>query len=71
MQAIAEILGVPQEDRGKLFDWTNKMVGSSDPEYLVSADEAMNVSVEMFTYANALGRGAPRASPPTTSSPRS
>jgi cholest-4-en-3-one 26-monooxygenase len=62
LQAIAEILGVPQEDRGKLFDWSNKMVGSSDPEYLVSPDEAMNVSVEMFTYANALGeekRAAP------------
>jgi cholest-4-en-3-one 26-monooxygenase len=55
LQAIAEILGVPQEDRGKLFDWSNKMVGSSDPEYLVDSDEAMNVSVEMFTYANALG----------------
>lgn len=55
LQAIAEILGVPQEDRGRLFDWSNKMVGSSDPEYLVSPDEAMNVSVEMFTYANALG----------------
>ena len=56
LQAIAEILGVPQEDRGKLFDWTNKMVGSSDPEYLVSVDETMNVSIEMFTYANALGQ---------------
>jgi cholest-4-en-3-one 26-monooxygenase len=55
LQAIAEILGVPQEDRGKLFDWSNKMVGSSDPEYLVSPDETMNVSVEMFTYASALG----------------
>ena len=63
LQAIAEILGVPQEDRGKLFDWTNKMVGSSDPEYLVGPDEAMNVSVEMFTYADALGnerRAMPR-----------
>jgi cholest-4-en-3-one 26-monooxygenase len=56
LQAIAEILGVPQEDRGKLFEWSNKMVGSSDPEYLVSPDEAMNVSVEMFTYANELGQ---------------
>lgn len=63
LQAIAEILGVPQEDRGKLFDWTNKMVGSSDPEYLVGPEEAMNVSVEMFTYADALGnerRAMPR-----------
>jgi len=63
LQAIAEILGVPQEDRGKLFDWTNKMVGSSDPEYLVGPEEAMNVSVEMFSYADALGnerRAMPR-----------
>ena len=36
LQAIAEILGVPQEDRKKLFDWTNAMVGSTDPEYVVS-----------------------------------
>jgi cholest-4-en-3-one 26-monooxygenase len=56
LQAIAEILGVPQEDRGRLFEWSNKLVGSTDPEYLVSPDEAMNVSIEMFTYANALGQ---------------
>jgi cholest-4-en-3-one 26-monooxygenase len=55
LQAIAEILGVPQHDRGKLFDWTNKMVGSSDPEYVVAENEFMTVSTEMFGYANALG----------------
>jgi cholest-4-en-3-one 26-monooxygenase len=63
LQAIAEILGVPQDDRNKLFDWTNKMVGSSDPEYVVPEDEFANVSVEMFTYANSLGqekRDAPK-----------
>src|SRR5699024_267975 len=27
LQAIAELLGVPQEDRGKVFDWSNQMVG--------------------------------------------
>lgn len=54
LQAIAEILGVPQEDRGKLFDWTNAMVGSSDPEYVVSVEETAMAQVEMFTYANEL-----------------
>ena len=34
LQAIAEIMGVPQEDRRKLFDWTNRMVGADDPEYM-------------------------------------
>ena len=54
LQAIAEILGVPQEDRGKLFDWTNAMVGSTDPEYAVSDEDTLNAQVQMFTYANEL-----------------
>ena len=33
LQAIAELLGVPQEDRRKIFDWSNQMVGYDDPEY--------------------------------------
>ena len=31
--AIAGLLGVPEEDRGKLFDWSNQMVGGDDPEF--------------------------------------
>ena len=33
LQAIAEIMGVPQEDRHMLFEWSNRMIGSDDPEY--------------------------------------
>ena len=33
LQAIAEIMGVPQQDRHLLFDWSNRMVGADDPEY--------------------------------------
>ena len=33
LQAIAGLLGVPLEDRGKLFDWTNRMIGDDDPEF--------------------------------------
>ena len=32
LQAIAELLGVPQQDRRKIFDWSNQMVGSDDPK---------------------------------------
>ena len=38
LQVIAELLGVPQEDRHKMFDWSNRMVGSEDPEYQQSAE---------------------------------
>ena len=33
LQAIAEILGVPQEDRRKVFEWSNRIIGAGDPEY--------------------------------------
>jgi cholest-4-en-3-one 26-monooxygenase len=63
LQAIAEFLGVPYEDRHKMFDWSNKMIGSDDPEYAVSQEDARASSYQMFMYANALGadrRSAPR-----------
>src|SRR4051794_28069858 len=63
LQAIAELIGVPQEDRHKIFDWSNRMIGSEDPEYAVSRERLMEAQIEMFMYANALAeqrRGEPR-----------
>ena len=51
---IAELIGVPAEDRHKIFDWSNRMVGSEDPEYSVSIDRANEARIEMFMYANQL-----------------
>lgn len=51
LQAIAELLGVPQEDRGKLFDWSNQMLAYDDPE--IEGDEEA-ASIEILTYAAAL-----------------
>jgi cholest-4-en-3-one 26-monooxygenase len=33
LQAIAELLGVPQQDRRKIFQWSNEMIGYDDPEF--------------------------------------
>ena len=33
LQAIAGLLGVPQEDRMELFRWSNEMTGADDPEF--------------------------------------
>jgi len=55
LMAIAELLGVPVEDRHKLFDWSNKLVGNSDPEYVGSADDALAAATELYVYFNALG----------------
>ncbi len=52
LQAIADIMGVPQQDRGRLFEWSNRMVGLDDPEY-ASADGTV-ASTEMYAYVNDL-----------------
>jgi cholest-4-en-3-one 26-monooxygenase len=56
LQVIAEMIGVPHEDRHKLFEWSNRMVGSEDPEYIVSAEEVQTAQIEMFMYANELAQ---------------
>jgi cholest-4-en-3-one 26-monooxygenase len=54
LQVIAEMIGVPHEDRHKVFEWSNRMIGSEDPEYSVSAEEVQTAQIEMFMYANQL-----------------
>lgn len=34
---LAELFGMPAEDRYLLFDWANRVIGFQDPEYAVSA----------------------------------
>ncbi len=56
LQAIAEIMGVPEEDRHLLFDWSNRMVGADDPEYQSDdPDEAGTAAAELYMYAAGLG----------------
>ena len=54
LQAIAEVMGVPQEDRKLLFDWSNRIIGMDDPEF-ASADGA-NAFMGLYSYVNELGR---------------
>jgi cholest-4-en-3-one 26-monooxygenase len=51
LQAIAELLGVPQDDRRKLFDWSNQMLAYDDPEYGGDPEAA---SIEILGYAMGL-----------------
>ena len=56
LMAIAEVVGVPQDDRDKLFDWSNRTIGGSDDEYSVAedGDDYTSAMIEMATYAVAL-----------------
>jgi cholest-4-en-3-one 26-monooxygenase len=69
LQAIAEFLGVPQEDRHLVFHWSNTMIGSDDPEYASEKDElgqtpeTMEASAQLYAYAQGLAedrRATPR-----------
>ncbi len=54
LQVIAEMMGVPDEDRDKIFDWSNRLIGSEDSEYNVSRDDALGAGTEMFMYSTEL-----------------
>jgi cholest-4-en-3-one 26-monooxygenase len=54
LQVIAELLGVPQDDRHRMFEWSNNMVGNEDPEYQGQADQAMIAAMELYAYASEL-----------------
>jgi cholest-4-en-3-one 26-monooxygenase len=53
LQAITELVGVPEEDRHRIFEWSNALVGSDDPEF-GAMDGTMEASAEMYGYAMAL-----------------
>ena len=52
LQAIAGLLGVPQDDRDKLFRWSNEMTGGEDPEF-ADVDPAQS-SMDLIMYAMAM-----------------
>jgi len=54
LQVIVEMMGVPQEDRQRVFDWSNRLIGSDDSEYSGSVTESRIAAMEMFQYAQAL-----------------
>ena len=54
LQVIADMVGVPQEDRHKIFDWSNRMIGGDDPEYGLTEEDRQLASIELYAYASQL-----------------
>ena len=54
LQAIADIMGVPQEDRQLLFSWSNRMIGFDDPEY--ASTDGAEAAGELYIYVNELAK---------------
>ncbi|MFH8792832.1 cytochrome P450 [Streptomyces sp. NPDC017941] len=51
LQAIAELIGVPQEDRSRIFDWSNRMAAYDDPEYAITEEVGAEAAMEIVGYA--------------------
>ncbi|MFI9200596.1 cytochrome P450 [Streptomyces sp. NPDC053048] len=60
LQAIAELIGIPQRDRAKIFEWSNRMISYDDPELAVSEEIGTLSAMELIGYAMELAaaRGA-------------
>ncbi|MEO2168341.1 MAG: cytochrome P450 [bacterium] len=57
---IAWMLGVPREDWRLLFDWTNRIIGASDPEFqsdgMDASQTAQSAMIELFGYFTELSK---------------
>ncbi len=56
MHMIADIVGIPIEDRQWLFKLTTDFLQAGDPAHPVSREQQMAIQVEMFQYAQKLGQ---------------
>jgi len=52
LQVIADLMGVPQEDRRLIFDLSNSLIGFEDPEFQNSREDAKRAAAQMWAYAN-------------------
>ncbi len=51
---LADVLGVPEQDRWLLFDWSNRVIGYQDPDYASSAEFDPAAGTPMAREAHAL-----------------
>jgi cholest-4-en-3-one 26-monooxygenase len=49
---ICELMGIPQDDRRQIFEWSNALIGGDDPDMRV--ENPMAVAAQMWMYANKL-----------------
>jgi cholest-4-en-3-one 26-monooxygenase len=54
LQVICELVGAPAEDRDRIFELSNTMVGFDDPEFRSSEEEGLQAAAEIYAYAHAL-----------------
>jgi len=54
LRVLADLLGVPREDRHLMFEWSNAIVGMADPEYGGDRESVVGVVTDMLLYGTEL-----------------
>jgi cholest-4-en-3-one 26-monooxygenase len=63
LYVICELIGAPPQDRERLFDLSNRLIGYDDPEFQIAEGDNVLAATEVYAYANELAdrrRGDPR-----------
>jgi cholest-4-en-3-one 26-monooxygenase len=51
---ICELVGAPVEDRDRIFELSNLLIGSADPEFQIEPRAQQNAAAEVYAYGAAL-----------------
>ena len=51
IQMLAELFGVSQEERTKLLEWSNVIIGGDDPDMRIDTDHTITALTELYQYA--------------------
>jgi len=51
---ICELVGAPVEDRGRIFELSNLLIGSADPEFQAGPGAQQDAAAELYAYGAAL-----------------
>jgi cholest-4-en-3-one 26-monooxygenase len=51
---ICELVGAPVQDRDRIFELSNLLVGSADPEFQIEPKAQQNAAAELYAYGAAL-----------------
>lgn len=54
LQIICDMMGIPEDDHQKIFQWTNVILGFGDPDITTDFEEFVRVAMDIGAYAKAL-----------------
>ena len=54
LQMICEMIGVPDEERHRIFDWSNRLVGFQDEDFRTSEEDGQLAAAEIYAFCEAI-----------------